>query len=270
MIQQLRPGASAKSARVCLFDFDGTLSLVRSGWMDVMVPMMVEILHGLNTGESEAELRTVVEEFVWRLTGKQTMYQMIALAEEVEKRGGKPLDPAVYKRMYLDRLHGRIEGRLKELRAGRCSPDKYLVPGARRLLESLRERGLRMFLASGTDQQYMREEAQLVDVARYFDGGVYGALEDYKSFSKRILIQRLIASAEVRGPEFLGFGDGYVEIENVKEVDGVAVGVATAEPECLAMDEWKRSRLAGVGADFIVPNFLCHDELMAVLFGNGQ
>ena len=107
-------------------------------------------------------------------------------------------------------------------------------------------------------------------MARYFDGGVYGALDDYKSFSKRILIQRLIASAEVRGPEFLGFGDGYVEIENVKEVDGVAVGVATAEPECLAVDEWKRSRLAGVGADFIVPNFLCRDELMAVLFRNGQ
>ena len=235
-----------------------------------MVPMMVEILHDLNTGESEAELRAVVEEFVWRLTGKQTMYQVIALAEEVEKRGGKPLDPADYKRMYLDLLHARIEGRLKELRAGHCSPDKYLVPGARRLLESLRDRGLRMFLASGTDQVYMREEAQLVDVARYFDGGVYGALDDYKSFSKRILIQRLIASAEVRGPEFLGFGDGYVEIENIKEVDGVAVGVATAEPECLAMDEWKRSRLAGVGADFIVPNFLCHDDLMAALFGNGQ
>jgi len=29
---------------VVLFDFDGTLSLIRSGWVDVMVPMMVEIL----------------------------------------------------------------------------------------------------------------------------------------------------------------------------------------------------------------------------------
>ena len=63
----------------------------------------------------------------------------------------------------------------------------------------------------------------------------------------------------MRGDEFLGFGDGYVEIENMKEVGGAAVDAATAEPECQAVDEWKRQRLAGVGADFIVPNFLCHE-----------
>ncbi len=62
------------------------------------------------------------------------------------------------------------------------------------------------------------------------------------------------------------FGDGYVEIENVKEVGGTAVGVATAEPECDRVDEWKRQRLVGAGADFIIPNFLCHDWLMAALF----
>jgi 3-deoxy-D-manno-octulosonate 8-phosphate phosphatase KdsC-like HAD superfamily phosphatase len=123
-----------------------------------------------------------------------------------------------------------------------------------------------MYLASGTDQIYMREEARLLDVDRYFDGGVYGALDDYKAFSKRILIQRLIAQAECSGEEFLGFGDGYVEIENVKEVGGVTVGVATAEPECLHVDEWKRKRLAGVGADYIIPNYLCRSELFQTLF----
>ncbi len=249
-----------------LFDFDGTISLIRSGWVDVMVPMMVEILLDLKTGESEESLRSLVEDFVGRLTGKQTMYQMVELANQVEMRGGSPPDPLVYKKIYLDRLHTKIAGRLEELRAGRVSPEKYLVPGARKLLETLRERGLKMYLASGTDQQYMREEADLVDVSKYFEGRVYGALDDYKSFSKKILIQRLIASAEFEGPAFLGFGDGYVEIENVKEVGGVAVGVATAEPECDRVDEWKRKRLAGVGADFIVPNYLCHSELMSALF----
>ena len=75
----------------------------------------------------------------------------------------------------------------------------------------------------------MREEARPAGRHRYFDG-VYGALDDYKSFSKKILIQRLIAAPGVSGDQFLGFGDGYVEIENVKEVGGVAVGVATEEP----------------------------------------
>jgi len=270
MLERLRSGVSAQNARVCLFDFDGTISLIRSGWMDVMAPMMVEILLDLRSGESEADLRGVVEEFVWRLTGKQTIYQMMALAEEVGRRGGTALDPVQYKKMYLDRLHARIAHRLDELRRRTVPPDKYLVPGARALVEALRARGLRLYLASGTDQPFMREEADLLDIARYFDGRVYGALDDYRSFSKKILIERLIADSEFRGPEFLGFGDGYVEIENIKEVGGVAVGVATAEPECRTVDEWKRRRLAGVGADFIIPNYLCRDELLAALFPDGQ
>jgi phosphoglycolate phosphatase-like HAD superfamily hydrolase len=266
MLERLRPGASAAKARACILDFDGTLSLIRSGWMDVMAPMMVEVLAALKTGESEAELRAIAEEFIWRLTGKQTVYQMIELAEQVKRRGGRPLEPLEYKRMYLERLHARIQHRWGELRSGNVSSDKYLVPGARDLLKALRERGLALYLVSGTDEKYVREEACLLGIATYFDGGIYGALDDYKSFSKKILIQRLISEQAFRGDEFLGFGDGYVEIENVREVGGVAVGVASDEPECRAMDEWKRARLRGAGADFIVPNFLCREELFEALF----
>ena len=99
MVEQLRPGVSAENARVVLFDFDGTLSLIRSGWMDVMVPMMVEILTDLKTGESEDDLRAIVEEFVGRLTGKQTMYQMVELAEQISARGGTQLEPIEYKKL---------------------------------------------------------------------------------------------------------------------------------------------------------------------------
>jgi phosphoglycolate phosphatase-like HAD superfamily hydrolase len=268
VIECLRPGRSAGRARVVLFDFDGTISTIRSGWMDVMVRMMVEILSELRTGETELELTDVVVEFVGRLTGKQTMYQMIELAENVSKRGGHPPDPLEYKKQYLSLLHEKIADRLDELRSGKADPDTYMVPGARAFLEALRERGLKMYLASGTDQIYMREEASLLDVAKYFDGGVFGALDDYKSFSKRILIQRLIAESEFRGDEFLGFGDGYVEIENIHEVNGVAVGVATDEPDCLRVDEWKRERLVKSGADFIIPNFLGQDELLDALFSS--
>ena len=266
MIEILRKGASADRARVALFDFDGTISLIRSGWMDVMVPMMVEILADTGTSETESELKEVVLEFVGRLTGKQTIYQMIELAENVERRGGTALEPIAYKRMYLDRLWNKIEHRIDELRKGHVSPEKYLIPGARVLLERLRERGIRMYCASGTDHEYMAEEARLLDVTKYFDGGVFGALDDYKSFSKAILIQRIIGAAEAAGDEFLGFGDGYVEIEEVRKVGGVAVGVASDEPECRVVDEWKRQRLIGVGADYIIPNYLEADELFTVLF----
>jgi phosphoglycolate phosphatase-like HAD superfamily hydrolase len=266
MVENISPGVSARNARVVLFDFDGTLSVIRSGWMNVMVPMMVEILADLKTGESEEQLRRLVEDFVWRLTGKETIYQMIAFAEAVQARGGKPLEPAAYKKMYLDLLWHKIESRVEGLRKGQADPKQYLVPGALDLLDGLKARGLKMYLASGTDEVYMKEEARLLGVTKYFDGGVYGALDDYKSFSKAILIQRILSTTEFQGNQFLGFGDGYVEIEEVKNVGGVAVGVASEEPACNRVDEWKRLRLIGVGADYIVPNYLCGEELFSSLF----
>jgi hypothetical protein len=55
MIEIVTQGASAARTRVALFDFDGTLSLIRSGWMDVMVPMMIELLAETKSGESESD-----------------------------------------------------------------------------------------------------------------------------------------------------------------------------------------------------------------------
>ncbi|MDX2182283.1 MAG: HAD family hydrolase [Bryobacteraceae bacterium] len=265
MIETLRPGAHARNAKVVLFDFDGTLSLIRSGWVDVMVPMMVGILRDLKSGESEPELRAVVEDYVARLTGKETIYQMMEFAAQIEKRGGRAEDPKVYKKMYLDLLWEVIKDRIAALESGKASPERYLVPGSRQLLEALKARGLTLYLASGTDDEFVKNEARLLEIDQYFDG-VYGALDDLKSFSKAILIRRIIDSAAYSGPEFLGFGDGYVEIENVKEVGGVAVGIASKEPECLEIDTWKRDRLAKVGADWMVPNYLAHDRLMSALF----
>jgi phosphoglycolate phosphatase len=268
MLELISASAAPASARVALFDFDGTLSLIRSGWIDVMVPMMVEILLDLKTGESESELRAIVDDFVWRLTGKETIYQMMEFAGHVSKRGGKALEPLAYKKMYLDLLWVRIESRIEDLKTGRSSPEQYLVPGSRALLEDLKARGLTLYLASGTDEVYVKEEARLLDVARYFNGGVYGAQDDLKSFSKKLLVQRIVSNTGVAGGEIIGFGDGYVEIEEVKAVGGTTVGVATTEPECQIVDDWKRKRLIGVGADYIVPNFLCHNELTSVLFPN--
>ena len=184
----------------------------------------------------------------------------------MEKRGGKPLAPLEYKHLYNDRLMQKIRRRGEELRQGRVSPERYLVPGARAFLESLRERGLRLYCASGTDQAFTLEEARLLEIDQYFDGHLYGALDNYKSFSKEILIRKMVSSMECRGEELIGFGDGYVEIKNVKDAGGVAVGVATDEPDCGVVNQWKRERLVKVGADFIIRNFLCHEQLLSALF----
>jgi phosphoglycolate phosphatase-like HAD superfamily hydrolase len=270
MVETIHPGASAPGARIAVFDFDGTVSLIRAGWVEIMVPMMIEVLTELDTGESPADLRHAVEPFIWRLTGKDTIYQMIALAEQVTLRGGTPLDPRQYKQQFLDRLFAVSGRRILELRDRRCAPDQYLVPGTRALLEDLRGRGLQLYLASGTDEDHLKEEAALLDVTRYFDGGVYGALPDPDAFSKRILMERILRLPGMRPHYLIGFGDGPVEIEELKRAGGVAVGLATDEPVCHDTSPWKRRNLIEVGADYIIPNYLCRPVLLPMLFANHE
>ncbi len=232
-----------------------------------MVPLCVEQLRVLQTGESEAELTAVVEEFVWRLTGKETIYQMMALAEAVRSRGGAPLDPLVYKKMYLDLLGLKIAGRLHDLRAGSVDPERYLVPGSRALLQTLAARNMRLYLASGTDDPNVKEEAHLLQLDHFFGDRIFGAQDDLRSFSKALLVRQILSTTGgVQPNELLVFGDGFVEIEEVKKVGGVAVGVASREPDCFSVDEWKRDRLVGAGADFVVPNYVEIEELTTTIF----
>src|SRR5262249_15255101 len=160
-------------------DFDGTLSLIREGWPQVMIPMMVEVLRATGTAETDAELTAAVEEWVMRLTGRQTIYQMMQLADEVRRRGGTPLEPVAYKHRYHARLMERIRGRLAALESGFATAEEWTVPGSHALLEGLRRRGVVMYLASGTDLAYVRREAELLGVAEYFGEHIYGALDEY-------------------------------------------------------------------------------------------
>ena len=239
-----------------LFDFDGTLSVIRAGWPDIMVPMMVEFLQDTGTDESPDVLQQVCSKFVMELNGKQTIYQMIRLAEEIVLRGETPLDPVSYKNEYHNRLMGHIESRREGLRSGTTHPSDLLVPGSVALLDLLQERGVSLYLASGTDEQYVREEVQLLQLDEYFGEHVHGAQDDYKSFSKAQIIERILSENDVDGASLLGFGDGYVEIQNVGGVGGTAIAVASQEANRDGRpDPWKRERLIGAGAHAVIPDY---------------
>lgn len=250
-----------------LLDFDGTLSLIRQGWPEVMVPMFVEMLPS-QPGEREETKRALLYDDIMRLNGKQTIYQMIQLAERVRERGGRPKEPLWYKKEYLRRLDDRIESRREALRSGRIKPDELLVFGSRNLLENLRARGLTLYLASGTDEPFVKAEADLLEVTEYFGPRIYGALDDYKNFSKKMVIERILSENHICGEQLLAFGDGYVEIENTKEVGGLAIAVASDEANNGSgrMDEWKRKRLLGVGADVVIPDFRDAEALLKRIF----
>jgi phosphoglycolate phosphatase-like HAD superfamily hydrolase len=249
-----------------LFDFDGTLSLIREGWPQVMIPMMVACLQETRTRETPAELEAAVEEFVMRLNGRQTIYQMIQLADEVRRRGGQALDPLAYKHRYHQLLLERIQGRLDALQTGAAKPEDWTVPGSHALLADLRRRGLTLYLASGTDVPFVRREAELLGLSPYFGEHIYGALDDYRSFSKKMVIERILKDHQLRGEELLGFGDGFVEIEEVKRVGGVAVAVASDEVRRRGVNAWKRDRLIRAGADVVIPEYRRRESLLRYLF----
>jgi phosphoglycolate phosphatase len=252
--------------RSVLFDFDGTLSLIREGWPQVMIPMMVGVLREIGTHESDTELTTAVEEFVMRLNGRQTIYQMIQLADEVRRRGGTPREPVAYKHRYHDLLMQRIRGRIAALESGTARAEDWTVPGSRALLEGLQRRGVTLYLASGTDLKFVRHEAELLGLTSFFGSHIYGAVDDYQNFSKQMVIERILRDNDLRGDELLGFGDGFVEIEEVKRAGGVAVAVASDEVNRCGVNAWKRERLVRAGADLVIPEYRRHEDLLHYLF----
>ena len=264
-MEVINPDAPRGRVRFALFDFDGTLSLIREGWQGVMIPYFVEELSACPGAEGAEIIEATVREFVEKLTGKQTIYQCFQLIEEIEKRGGEPRAPLEYKHEYLRRLNARIRHRLEGLESGEIAPDALLVPGSRALLTRLRESGIRMYLASGTDLCFVDSEARALCLTSFFEGRIYGALDRHQDFSKQMVIEKILRENDLSGPEMLSVGDGYVEIQNCKAVGGAAVGVASDEAQPGGLDGWKRRRLIEAGADIIIPDFSEADRLLDYL-----
>jgi hypothetical protein len=123
-----------------------------------------------------------------------------------------------------------------------------------------------LYLASGTDLKFVRREAELLGVAPYFGPHIYGALDDYRNFSKQMIIERILREEKLQGKELLGFGDGFVEIEEVRRAGGVAVAVASDEVQRSGVNAWKRDRLVRAGADLVIPDYRGHERLLQYLF----
>src|SRR5690606_33738074 len=94
--------------RHVLFDFDGTLSVLRQGWEEVMIPVMLEAICGPNPIQPEIEVE--VRAYVDRSSGILTIRQMQWLVEAVRRFGlaSQPRTADEYKALYLDRLMVRV------------------------------------------------------------------------------------------------------------------------------------------------------------------
>ena len=264
-VEVIRPCGKRKFT-AALFDFDGTVSLIRAGWQEVMIPYFVEVLEATPRREDHETVVGVVRDFVDFLTGKQTIFQCMRLDEEVVARGGAHVDPLEYKHEYLRRLEVHIKDRKAAL-VGGADPAGYRVPGCLELVLELKKRGIKCYLASGTDEKDVVYEAGLLGLDGVFDGGIHGARDEMIECSKELVIRDMVEREGIDPRELVSFGDGYVEIELVADLGGYAVGVATDEERRRGINSWKRDRLKKAGAAVIIPDFSEVGRLLDYLGG---
>lgn len=260
-IEILRPDLPRGGYKAVLFDFDGTLSLIREGWPRIMVPMMVEALVAMKSGETLGDLEALVEEFVMALNGRPAIFQMARLVDEIQARGGKANEPTHYLNEYDRRLLRVVAERSREIDEGRVSHERWAVPSSHALLAELQRRGLKLYLASGTNLQHVRTEADLLRLSPFFGNEINAPDGDDHSFSKRGVIERILSENNLRGEELLSFGDGVVETQEVHRFGGTAVAVASDDPPG-DINRSKRDRLVPAGADIVIPDYRNHIRLL--------
>ncbi len=248
--------------RCAMIDFDGTVSLLREGWDQVMIPMMVEELQSLpGTTETTEQLAGKVTDWVVKLNGQPTIKQMQALVDEVSIRRGTPQPAGVYKQRYLQRLSNMIEKRKQDVRNSGM-PSRWTVPGTHHMLDQLKRRQLPLLLASGTDLDALREEAAILQVDHYFTEGIAGPESDTSTFTKAGSCDAMLSRLQAGGSSLLNIGDGYVETKVTKERGGLAIGVAYDHDHPGEYHGWRREQLIKAGVDLIVPDLQQSDLLL--------
>lgn len=257
-----------------IFDHDGTLSTLRQGWEQVMEPVMIRAILGPRYADADETLyhRTVtrVRDFIDQTTGIQTLTQMEGLVAMVRAGGCVPeaeiRDASGYKAIYLEALMTRVRQRLAKLARGELAPEDFTVKGAVAWLHRLHAAGVRLYLASGTDQADVRAEAAALGYAHLFEDRIYGAEAGVRTEAKKRVLERLLATIGPAGSgQVVAFGDGPVEIRETRKMGGLAVGVASDEIRRFGLDTGKRARLIRAGADLVVSDFSQGERLWGLL-----
>ncbi|MFB0525420.1 MAG: PfkB family carbohydrate kinase, partial [Phycisphaerae bacterium] len=257
-----------------VFDNDGTISTLRQGWELIMAPVMIKAILSDKYETADETLyhkvRNRVLDYIDKSTGIQTVIQMEALIEMIKEFGivspDKILDKFGYKEIYNNALMELVNQRIAKLKRGQLDINDYTIKGALAFLKALRQRGIKLYLASGTDHQDVVGESNALGYAELFDGRIYGALGDVTKYSKKMVIERIMTENNLQGPELAVFGDGPVELRECRKRDGLAIGIASDEIRRHGLNIEKRTRLVKAGAHIIVADFSQRKRLIKLLF----
>jgi phosphoglycolate phosphatase len=251
-----------------VFDFDGTLSWLRHGWPELMAALFLKRLPA-RPADALLKIHELLLQDILSLNGKSSIYQMERCAQRVLEHGGPTMEPHKVLLEYQAALETSIGDRTAKLKRGEAAQDEFVVYGARTLLEKLRARGLVLIILSGTVEHQVKQEAELLDLARFFGSHIYGGTANLLQSSKQAVIERLLRDERISGDRLLAFGDGPVEIQVTKAAGGLAVGVASDE-DCNGsgkLHPQKVPQLRMAGADVLIPDYREADNLIECLLG---
>ncbi len=239
-----------------IFDFDGTLSWLRHGWPELMAGLFLRHVP-FSSLDARQRVHDQLLSDILSLNGKSSIFQVEKCAERVRQYGGPELAPQEILAQYSDALDKNIRQRKTAIAEARSEPDDFVVHGARAVLEQLHERELVLIILSGTVEHKVKEEADLLGLAKYFGRHIYGGTTDLAQSSKQAVLERLSREENVPGQRLLSFGDGPVEIALTKQAGGVAVGVASDEDHNGSgmLDPFKVQELSKAGADLLIADY---------------
>jgi phosphoglycolate phosphatase-like HAD superfamily hydrolase len=251
--------------RHVFMDWDGTTSLTRGGWSELMVDVFAEALPHL-PGETHDSIRALSRDELMKLNGRPSIHQMARLSELVRERRGDALSADDYQRDYQSRIGRVVHSRLDAVRRNPASAEALLVPGVRDFFRALNERGIPITLASGTPYGELIDEVRLLGLEHHFTAIIGPKGLDDRSFSKREVLHALLHEHTLEGQSVAAFGDGPVELIETQNVGGLAIAVATDESAPHRMDPWKRATLLAVGAHAVIPNYTPTTECLDAFF----
>jgi rfaE bifunctional protein kinase chain/domain len=273
-IEIIRGWTKNPSVKHAIFDHDGTISTLREGWELIMAPMMIKAILGDKFHEADEALyhkiESKVRELIDKTTGMQTLKQMKFLLDLICDFGFIPetrmLDEFGYKEIYNTEMMIMVKEREMKLKRGELSVQDLTIKNAVPLLERLHNAGVKLYLASGTDVEDVKNEAKALGYYHLFEGGIYGAVGDLNKEAKKIVLDRILdLIGESEPGQIATFGDGPIEIRETHKKGGITIGIASNELKRYGLNPVKRTRLIKAGADIIIPDFSQLSELLSLL-----
>jgi len=175
-------------------------------------------------------------------------------------------DEFEYKKIYNDELIGIVREREKKLKNNELSREDFMVKNILPFIEFLVDRGIVLYLASGTDEEDVRDEAYALGYGHFFGEKIFGADITIEGDAKKRVLDKILDNiGESSVDSIVTFGDGPVEIRETQKKRGITVGVASNEIRRFGLNEKKRERLIKAGEDIIIPDFSQSSVLLSLL-----